>query len=86
MEIDAQEYARFQKDSAVLAVFFIVLLIVPIPLAEWLGWLGLAVYLCFFGIGMYFALRVEKYKKKYDFSLNRLWGLAILHKFEYICW
>lgn len=27
---------------------------------------GLAVYLCFFGIGMYFALRVEKYKKKYD--------------------
>lgn len=65
-EIDAQEYARFQKDSAVLAVFFIVLLIAPIPLAEWLGWLGLAVYLCFFGIGMYFALRVEKYKKKYD--------------------
>lgn len=42
MEIDAQEYARFQKDSAVLAVFFIVLLIVPIPLAEWLGLLPLS--------------------------------------------
>ena len=29
-------------------------------------WFGMALYLCLFGIGMYFAVRIEKYKKKYD--------------------
>ena len=29
-------------------------------------WVGMALYLCLFGIGMYFAVRIERYKKKYD--------------------
>ena len=29
-------------------------------------WFGMAMYLCLFGIGMYFAVRIERYKKKYD--------------------
>lgn len=65
-EIDAQELAKFQKDSAILTAFMIVLLIVPIPLAKFLGWWGLALYLVIFAIGMYFAIRVEKHKKKFD--------------------
>ena len=65
-EIDTQEYARFQKDSSIFTVLFIVLLIVPVPLVMlWKG-LGLVFYLCLFAIGMYFAVRIEKYKKKYD--------------------
>lgn len=28
--------------------------------------MGLIFYLCLFAIGMYFAVRIEKYKKKYD--------------------
>ena len=27
---------------------------------------GMALYLCLFGIGMHFAVKIEKYKKKYD--------------------
>ena len=65
-EIDAQEYAAFQKDSAIFAGLFIALLVAPIPLAELLGWLGLVLYIGLFTIAMYFALRLEKYKKKYD--------------------
>ncbi len=30
------------------------------------GWFGMALYLCLSGTGMYFAVRIEKYKKKYD--------------------
>ena len=65
-EIDTQEYARFQKDSSIFTVLFIVLLIAPVPLVMLWKWLGLVFYLCLFAIGMYFAVRIEKYKKKYD--------------------
>lgn len=27
---------------------------------------GMILYLCLFGVGVYFAVRIEKYKKKYD--------------------
>ena len=65
-EIDAQEYAKFQRDSTIFTVLFLVLLIVPVPLVMLWKWFGMALYLCLFGAGMYFALRIEKYKKKYD--------------------
>lgn len=65
-EIDTQECARFQKDSTIFTVLFIALLIVPVPLVMLWKWFGLVLYLCLFAIGMYFATRIEKYKKKYD--------------------
>ena len=65
-EIDTQEYAKFQKDSTIFTVLFIALLIVPVPLVMLWKWFGMALYLCLFGIGMYFAVKIEKYKKKYD--------------------
>ena len=65
-EIDTQEYARFQKDSNIFTVLFLALLIIPVPLVLLWTWFGLVLYLCLFAIGMYFAIRIEKYKKKYD--------------------
>ncbi len=65
-EIDTQEYARFQKDSRMFSILFTALLIMPVPLVMLLKWLGLALYLVLFGIGMYYAVRLEKYKKKHN--------------------
>lgn len=65
-EIDAQEYAKFQKDSTIFSVLFITMLIIPVPLVMLLEWFGMALYVCLFGIVMYYAIKVEKYKKKYD--------------------
>ena len=65
-EIDTQEYAKFQKDSTIFTVLFIALLIVHVPLVMLWKWFGMALQLCLFGIGMYFSVRIEKYKKKYD--------------------
>ena len=47
-------------------MLFIAVIISPIPLAKFLGWGGMAVYLLLFFVTMYFAIRVEKHKKKYD--------------------
>jgi len=70
-EIDSQELARFQRDSTILTVLYIALLILPIPLSKLLGWWALAVYITLWGIGMFFAFRVEKYKKKYNIQTYR---------------
>lgn len=65
-EIDKQEYAEFQRDSMILTILFAACIILPVPLVMMLKWVGLVVYLVLGGITMYFALRIEKYKKKYD--------------------
>ena len=65
-EIDTQEYAKFEKDSIILTLMFLVMLVLPIPLIEMAKWYGVAIYVCVFAVTMYFAIRVEKYKKKYD--------------------
>lgn len=65
-EIDMQEYARFQKDSIVLIVLFVFMVILPIPLVTALKWIGIGIYAFIASAGMYYAIRVEKYKKKYD--------------------
>ena len=65
-EIDAQEYTKFKKDSNIFAGLFIALLMLPIPLAELFGWFGIAVYAMVFTVAMVYAIRVEKYKKKYN--------------------
>lgn len=65
-EIDTQEYARFQKDSTIFTIMFISMMLLPAPLIMFCKWYGLAIYLVVFSIGMYYALRVEKYKKKYN--------------------
>lgn len=57
-EIDTQEYAKFQKDSTIFTVLFIALLIIPVPLVMLWKWFGMALYLCLFGISMYFAVKI----------------------------
>ena len=70
-EIDAQELAVFQKDSIVFSILFAVMVIATAPLILLLEWLGIALFAILFGITMYYALRVEKHKKKYDIQTYR---------------
>lgn len=65
-EISTQELANFQKDTVVMTVFYVLMLVMPIPLAHFFGWWGMAVYLVICAVGLYFAFRVEKHKKKFD--------------------
>lgn len=65
-EIDAQEYAKFQRDSIIFTILFAAILILPAPLIILLKWYGFAIYLTVSVVGLYYALQVEKHKKKYD--------------------
>lgn len=70
-EIDKQEYAKFQKNSTIFTILFIAMLILPIPLVMLFKWIGFALYLCLYGVGMFYAIQIEKYKKKYDIQTYR---------------
>ena len=65
-EIDKQEYAEFQKNGNIFSILFVALLIVPVPLVMIFEWFGMLLYIGLWAIGMYFAIKLEKYKKKYD--------------------
>ncbi|MGN1343664.1 MAG: helix-turn-helix domain-containing protein [Traorella sp.] len=65
-EINAQEFEKFKRNSSLFTILFIALLILPIPLVYLLSWLGLLIYLLLFAISMVYAIKIEKYKKKYD--------------------
>lgn len=65
-EINSQELAQFERDSKILTVFFIAMLLLPIPLAHFFDWWGIAIYLLVAAVGLYYAIRVEKHKKKFD--------------------
>ncbi len=70
-EIDAQELAVFQKDSTVFSILFAIMVIAVAPLILLLEWIGIALFAVLFGITLYYALRVEKHKKKYDIQTYR---------------
>ena len=70
-QIDGQEYAKFVRNSVILTVMFILIIITPIPLGYFLGWWGMAIYLAIFAAGMFFAIKIEKYKRKYDIHTFR---------------
>lgn len=65
-EINEQEIMKFQRQSVILTVFFIAMLVLPIPLVKFLGWWGLGIYLIVAAAGMYYAIQVEKHKKYLD--------------------
>lgn len=65
-EIDAQELMKFQKDGNCFTVLFIACVLLPVPLVMLLGWWGMIPYLVLFGVCMFYAIRIEKQKKRLD--------------------
>ena len=65
-EMNTQELANFKKDTVIMTAFYALMVVTPIPLAHFFGWWGMAVYLIIAALGMFFAIRVEKHKKKHD--------------------
>lgn len=65
-EIDTHEFEKFEKNGKVFAILFAIAIIIPVPLVMLFNWWGLAIYLMFYGVVMYYALSIEKYKKEND--------------------
>jgi len=64
--ITEQDIAAFRKDSYILTLFMLLMVLTPIPLGKLLGWWGMAIYLLIVTAGLLVSFRVERHKKKFN--------------------
>lgn len=65
-EIDERERTEFNKNSIILTVMFLIMIVTAIPLIKFFDVWGWVIYGIIFTITMIYAVKIDKYKKKYD--------------------
>lgn len=65
-EINKKELEQFNHDGAIFTVLLILTIVSVVPLTVFLNYYGLLIAAILWGISMYYALRIEKYKKAND--------------------
>lgn len=66
-----EERKQFDRDGAILGVLFLAMIILPVPLATFGGWIGAVCWAVVAAVAIIWALRVEKQKKKFDIQTYR---------------
>lgn len=64
-----KDRARFKYLSQIYLMLMIVLIVTLIPLADFMGYLGLAIWGCIALLVIYVAMLIEKEKKKYKIQI-----------------
>ena len=70
-QVQSEDRKKFGKLSQVFGTLFFVAIITPIPLAHYLGVIGVAIWIVLMAITMYVAILVEKKKKQFDIQTYR---------------
>lgn len=72
IQIKNEDIKEFKKLDIIFTVCLLLVMITPIPLLKYLGTIaGALIWLAEFGIAMYFALKLEKFKKNHDIQTYR---------------
>lgn len=62
-EISKSEIKRFNRDGAIFTILLVLSIVSAVPLTVFLDFYGLIIAGVIWGISMFFALRIEKFKK-----------------------
>ena len=65
-KIDQEAIRTFKKNSNIYAALLLICLVSFVPLYKWLSWWGLAIWIPFFALAIFFCIRLEKIKKEQD--------------------
>ena len=65
-EIKTEDIRRFQRDSRIYGIFLAGVIALPMPLLYYLKVWGIVIWLLWTGVALWWALRIEKYKKAHD--------------------
>lgn len=65
-EINKVEIQRFNHDGVIFALLLILFIVSVVPLAVFLSYYGLLVSAAIYAVTMYYGIKLEKQKKKYD--------------------
>lgn len=65
-QVSHEERNKFEKLSQKFAILFIAMIVLPVPMASVLGYIGLGIWAVLAAITFYVAILLEKEKKKYN--------------------
>ncbi len=65
-EVRNEDKKQFERLSQVFAVMLLTMMVTPIPLAHFLSYIGIAIWVVFAAATLYVALLVEKKKKQFN--------------------
>ena len=65
-EINKDGLQKFNRDGAIFTLLLVLIIVSVVPLAIFLGYYGLIISAVIWIISMYYANRIEKYKKNHD--------------------
>ena len=65
-EINKSEIKRFNRDGVIFTILLILSIVSVVPLTVFLDFYGIIISSVIWGISMFFALRIEKFKKSKD--------------------
>ena len=67
-EISKNEVKRFNALAWLLAAEYIIMVLSPLPLIKYLGWVGGAIWAAITAVSLFTAVKVEKLKKANDLT------------------
>jgi len=70
-QIKAEDIQKFRRDSGIYAVMLVGMVVLPMPLVRYLGVWGIALWLLWAAVSLWWGLRIEKYKKARDIHTYR---------------
>lgn len=65
-QIKAEDIRKFERDGGIFGVLLLVMILLPVPLAHFLDWFGIGLWILWAAVTFWYALRVERQKKAYD--------------------
>lgn len=65
-QIQTEDIRKFNRDGAIFTGLMLAMLLSAAPLLVYLGYIGIAIWVVLTSVTLYYALRVERQKKRYD--------------------
>lgn len=70
-QVKKEDRIEFERLGQVFGILFILAVISPIPLAHFLGYFGIGLWIVLMAVTFYFAILVERKKKQFDIQTYR---------------
>lgn len=65
-QIQTEDIKKLNRDGAIFCVLLLAVVVLPIPLAIFLDFIGIGIWALLFIVTSYYAFRIEKQKKAHD--------------------
>ncbi|MCR6516174.1 helix-turn-helix domain-containing protein [Clostridium sp. LY3-2] len=65
-KINSEDISKFKREGNIFSILLILTIILPIPLIKFMGNTGIVIWVIIAVLGIYYSIRVEKYKKNFN--------------------